>query len=80
LDTGKHAMSRSDDLPEYERSEYREFARDMRAAGLEVIHYRGRSFYEGPAVSVDDLQDALSNTKVKCRWDQLGLGYIVYPR
>lgn len=73
-------MSRSADLPEYGRLEYRKFVEDMRAAGLEVTHYKGRSFFEGPAVAVDDIQDALSNTKVKCRWDQLGHGYIVYPR
>ncbi|MDB5352694.1 MAG: hypothetical protein JWN86_3941 [Planctomycetota bacterium] len=66
---GGHAMSRSDELPEYERPEYRVFVRDMRAAGLVVTHYEGRFFYEGPAVSVDGIQDALSNTKVKCRWD-----------
>lgn len=77
---GGHAMSRLDELPEYERPEYRAFVGDMRAAGLEVTHYRGRSFYEGPAVSVDDIQDALYNTKVRCRWDQLGHGFIVYPR
>lgn len=73
-------MSRSDDLPVYDRPEYRAFAEDMRSAGLVVTHYKGRSFFEGPAVAVDDIQDALSNTKVKCRWDQLGHGYIVYPR
>ncbi len=73
-------MATTDELPEYERPEYRRFVADMQAAGLEVTHYRGRYFYEGPAVAVDDIQDALSHTTVKCQWDQLGLGFIVYPR
>jgi len=53
--------------------------RDMEAAGLEVEHYHGRYFYQGPAVRVDSVQDALSETKVKCQSDQMGLGFIVYP-
>lgn len=50
----------------------------MERAGLEV--QRGRFFSEGPAVAVEDLQDALGATKVRCRRDHLGLGWIVYPR
>lgn len=46
---------------------------------LEVRHYNGRFWWQGPAVAVDNLQDALSHTKVRCQWDNLGLGYIVYP-
>ena len=56
------------------------FERDMRKAGLEPYHYRGRWYWQGPAVNVDDLQEALSNTKVKCQWDSMGLGYVVYPK
>ena len=67
-------------MPEYTKPEHRQFVADMEAAGLEVRDYQGRYFYKGPAVAVDDLQDALSHTKVKCQWDHLGLGYIVYPR
>ena len=55
------------------------FCRDMEDAGLEVEHYHGRFYWEGPAVRVDDLQEALSETKVPCQWDDMGLGYIVYP-
>lgn len=62
------------------RDEIRRFMRDMRRAGLRMRHYRGRYFWEGPAVSTDSLQEVLSATKVKCQWDSLGLGYIVYPR
>jgi hypothetical protein len=67
-------------MPQYTKPEHRKFVEDMEAAGLEVRHYEGRNFYKGPAVDVDDIQDALSKTTVKCRWDQLGLGFVVYPR
>lgn len=58
------------------------FMRDMKRAGLlpNMRYYEGRFFYRGPAVRVDNIQDALSNTKVPCQWDNLGLGYIVYPK
>ena len=64
----------------YENKNYQKFVKDMEEAGLEVEHYKGRFFYEGPAVRCDSLQDVLSNTKVKCQWDNMGLGYIVYPK
>jgi hypothetical protein len=57
-----------------------QFVRDMEDAGLEVEHYRGRYYWEGPAVRVDELQDALSATRVKCQWDNMGLGWVVYPK
>jgi len=41
---------------------------------------RGRFGWEGPAVRVDDLQDALGATKVECQVEPMGRGYIVYPR
>lgn len=56
-----------------------QFVKDMEEAGLEVEHYHGRFFWEGPAVRVDSIQDALSETKVKCQWDSMGRGFIVYP-
>jgi hypothetical protein len=52
----------------------------MRGAGLQVRRYRGRFHWEGPAVVVDDLQDALGVTTVHCQWDRMGLGWVVYPR
>ncbi len=57
-----------------------QFIEDMEEAGLEVQHYKGRFYWEGPAAEVDDLQDAIGATKVRCQWDHLGLGWIVYPR
>jgi hypothetical protein len=68
-----------DSLPQYTKSAHKRFVADMQTAGLEVEHYHGRYFWEGPAVRVRDLQDALSETRVKCQWDQMGRGYIVYP-
>jgi len=65
---------------EYTNPEHSQFVRDMEAAGLEVEHYRGRFGWEGPAVRVDDLQDALGATKVECQVEPTGRGYIVYPR
>ena len=56
------------------------FTDDMERAGLEVEHYHGRAMWHGPAVRVDDLQDALQETRVRCQWDSMGMGYIVYPR
>ena len=64
----------------YGKSRYKKFCDDMEQSGLDVIHYDGRWFYHGPAVIVDDLQDCLSETKVSCQWDNMGLGYVVYPK
>jgi hypothetical protein len=55
------------------------FVEDMLRAGLQPHHYRGRNFYEGPGVVVPDLQDALQETKVRCQWDNMGRGWVVYP-
>lgn len=63
----------------YTKPDHLRFIEDMYTAGLEVEHYRGRCFWNGPAVRVDELQEALSNTKVPCRYDSMGLGFIVYP-
>jgi hypothetical protein len=57
-----------------------QFTKDMEEAGFEVREYKGRYFYNGPAVSCSNLQSVLSSTKVPCQWDQLGLGWIVYPK
>ena len=63
------------------REDVRRFMRDMRKAGLKskMRFYQGRDFWTGPAVVVDDLQEALSHTNVKCQWDRMGKGYVVYP-
>ena len=64
---------------------HEKFRKDMEKAGYKVRDYKGRFFYDGPAVETDrgngpDLQDIMAATKVKVQWDNLGLGYIVYPK
>jgi hypothetical protein len=65
---------------EYKHPDHLKFANDMEDAGLDVQHYRGRFFWHGPAVVVDDLQDALGITEISCQWDNMGRGWVVYPR
>lgn len=55
------------------------FMRDMKRAEIKLSYYEGRNFWCGPAVKVDDIQAALSSTKIQCQWDRMGHGYIVYP-
>jgi hypothetical protein len=64
----------------YQHPDHLRFVEDMEEAGLDVRHYRGRYFWSGPSVVVDDLQDALGTTGVRCQWDQMGLGWVVYPK
>ena len=64
----------------YDNHDCNRFVCDMKTADLEVEHYHGRFFWEGPAVRVDNIQDAVSHTKIQCQWDNMGLGYIVYPK
>lgn len=67
-------------LPRYTNPDCVQFVADMEAAGLDVEHYHGRFFWEGPAVRVDDLQDAMRETKVRVQYDNMGRGWIVYPK
>jgi hypothetical protein len=65
---------------EYRHPDHMQFVEDMETAGLDVKNYRGRYFWRGPAVEVDNLQEALGATDVPCQWDNMGLGWVVYPR
>ena len=56
------------------------FMRDMKRVKLKLIYYQGRFHWFGPAVVVPNIQDCLSNTKVPCQWDCMGLAYVVYPK
>lgn len=56
------------------------FCKDMKEAGHEIRDYKGRFFYEGPAVVVEDLLDAIGVTDIPLEWDHIGLSWIVYPR
>lgn len=66
----------------YDNEEGNRFVRDMEKAGHVVYHYRGRFFWEGPAVNVDrdGRDDVARATKVKLQQDDMGLGLVVYPR
>jgi hypothetical protein len=76
-------MDYNDDIEEGPSDEavanHKQFVADIEDAGLTPQDYHGRFFWHGPAVAVDDLQEALGATKVKCQWDSLGMGFIVYP-
>ena len=65
---------------EYDNEDCNQFVRDMEDIGMITRNYHGRNFYEGPAISCDNIQDVLSKTEVPCQWDQLGKGFIVYPK
>lgn len=59
------------------------FRSEMEADGFDVEDYQGRNFYHGPAVRVVDwggVERVESLTSVEVQNDQMGLGYIVYPR
>lgn len=67
----------------YTKADHARFVLDMESRGRIVEHYRGRNFYEGPATTADDnleLQDIIRATAVMLQWDNLGRGWIVYPR
>lgn len=57
------------------------FRHDLEAAGYEVTQYRGRNFYDGPAVRVGkaEWQDVVRATTVRIQTDELGLGWMIYP-
>jgi hypothetical protein len=65
---------------DYDNENYKQFCDDMNRAGFDCEHYNGRFFYEGPSVTVDDISYAMSATSVRCDWDGMGLGYVVYPK
>lgn len=60
--------------------DHQEFVRDMHNSDLTCQHYNGRFFYKGPACVVDSVEEARSRTKVQTTSDNMGLGFIVYPR
>jgi hypothetical protein len=64
----------------YTHSDHKQFCLDMAANQIPVEHYEGRFFWSGPSARVTDIQDVLSYTKVKCLWDAMGKGWIVYPK
>lgn len=67
----------------YDNNTCNQFVRDMENAGFTVEHYRGRFFWEGPAVrTTDDYDedDIVRATEVPLQRDDMGRGAIRYPR
>lgn len=63
--------------------QYLTFTTDCENEGYKVREYRGRNFYVGPAVEVDTWDDVFKVgrcTKLEIQSDNLGKGYIVYPK
>lgn len=75
-----HPAGSDQDRTQWDHPDHSRFARDMKDAGLEVRPYRGRFFWEGPAVYVSDVRRALDATSVPCQYDHMGLDWVVYPR
>jgi hypothetical protein len=83
-------MAKTFDYSKYEGEDYKaphykedwanKFVQQMLKAGLWPFEYHGRFYWHGPAVTVDDIQDAMSVTKVRMQWDNLGRGWVVYPK
>lgn len=57
------------------------FVAEVESKGFEVEHYRGRFFWEGPAVRCDisDYPRLVRATSMTLQHDSMGLGMIVYP-
>ena len=58
---------------------FNKFVSDMESIGLDVQNYKGRFYYDGPAVIVGDIQEAIRATKLKLQWDNMAFDYVVYP-
>ena len=74
-------MSKEEDdvvcAEDYEDEHAQQFVRDADSEYLEVEHYHGRYGWEGPAVRVDSLNEF--STEVPTQFDNMGMGFIVYP-
>ena len=66
-------------MPTYSNRDCVRFVRDMQEIGLKVEHYKGAHQYEGPSVTVVNVDDVIINTRVKCLFDQIGHKFVVYP-
>ena len=65
----------------YDNDTCNKFAEECKAAGFEVEHYRGRFYWEGPAVRCEnvDYQTVCRATSMPLQSDSMGLGIIMYP-
>jgi len=64
----------------YKEKHAKKFVKDMTDAGLSPYHYHGRYYYHGPAVNCQSWLEAMRSTRVNCTYDQMGKGFVVYPR
>ena len=64
----------------YTNKQCAQFVRDMDKARIDVEHYRGRNFCEGPASVCASISDVMSKTSVPCQYDNMGKSFIVYPK
>ena len=62
---------------DYDNEDAAQFILDANEAGLEPFHYKGRYFWQGPAVIVRDFSSLRTN--VKTQHDNMGLNFVVYP-
>lgn len=59
------------------------FARECEEAGFDVEPYDGRFYWKGPSVRCDDdsaAQQVIRATAVEIQRDNLGRGWVVYPK
>jgi hypothetical protein len=56
------------------------FAIEAEEAGLEVVKYNGRHFYEGPAVYASRESEVSPFFSGKIQSDSMGRDVVVYPR
>jgi hypothetical protein len=63
-----------------EHPEHRQFALDMAAAGIATAIGSHRLYWHGPAAHGEDVSEIMSQTRVRCIWDESGKGVVVYPR
>lgn len=63
----------------YKFSHHIKFCQDMRKVGIAVRHYSGRFFWTGPAAYCEYTDDVTTKTELKCSYEVLGRGFIVWP-
>lgn len=61
-------------------NDHDKFKADMDEARIAYSDYNGRGGWKGPAVRTDDPEEVMASTTVICQKDQMGKGWIVYPR
>ena len=70
-----------ENLRTYSARQCVQFVTDMERACFAPRHYRGRHFWQGPAVFCARTQflDVIRATNVSLLTDQIGAGFVVYP-